>query len=357
MLKKVLTVAKAVALFLCVVAWQQFASAATYVSFDVPGAVTIVPTSVNNNGFIAGYYTDSQRVQHGFLRTANGTVITFDVPASSSTVPTSINIAGKVTGTFTNGGGTHGFLRNAIGQYSLLIAPDANNATLPSTINDAGQISGIDGNEQDQGFAQAFVRDVLGNYTEFNVSGAIQTESAVMNQSGVTYGVAEFYNTGLPTYTNYVRDASGEITTFQVLGSYLADITGANAMGETTGCYYPSSSSDNLDFVRDQNGNSTSFAIAGALASTIQSTLCQYMSPVGIDDNGNAVGFYQTSDTFIYRGFQRTPAGVITSFVEPSAGRAKKYQGTVPMAVSGDGKVAGYYIDSQNAQHGFLKLN
>jgi len=106
-----------------------------------------------------------------------------------------------------------------------------------------------------------------------------------------------------------------------------------------------------LNFVTDQNGNLTSFQITGAWAD------CSVTSSVGIDDNGNAVGFYQTTDTFLYRGFQRTAAGVITSFVEPNAGKSKKYQGTVPMAVSGDGKVAGYYIDSQNLQHGFLKLN
>jgi hypothetical protein len=356
-MRSILATAKLLTLSLFVIASQQFASASTYVSFDVPGAVTVVPTSVNNNGQITGYYTDSQGVHHGFLRTANGSVTTFDPTGSTSTIPTSININGKITGYFYNGGGAHGFLRNAIGQYTLLIAPNANTDTLPSTINDAGQISGIDGDEQNYGFEQGFLRDALGDYTEFNVTGAIQTESAVMNQSGVIYGVAEYYNTGVPTYTNYMRDASGNITTFSVPDSYLADITGVNSTGETTGCYYPSSSSDNLDFVSDQNSNFTSFEIAGALTSTIQSTLCQYMSPVGIDDNGNVTGFYQTIATELFRGFQRTAGGVISSFVEPNAGASKKFQGTVPTAVSGDGKVAGYYIDSESAQHGFLKLN
>jgi hypothetical protein len=355
-MRNVLAIAKVFTLSLFVIASQQFASASTYISFDVPGAVTVVPTSVNNNGQITGYYTDSQGVQHGFLRTANGTVTTFDPTGSTSTIPTSININGKITGYFHNGGGTHGFLRNAIGEYTLLIAPNANTGTLPSTINDAGQISGIDGDEQNYGFEQGFVRDALGNYTEFNVADALQTESAVMNQSGIIYGIAEYYNTGTPTYSNYTRDASGNITTFSVLDSYLADITAVNSTGETTGCYYPSSSSDNLDFVSDQNGNFTSFSITGALTSTIQSTLCQYMSPVGIDDSGNVTGFYQTTGTEVFRGFQRTAAGVISSFVEPNAGASKKFQGTVPTAVSGNGKVAGYYIDSQSVQHGFLKL-
>jgi hypothetical protein len=47
-------------------------------------------------------------VQHGFLRSRNGTFTKFDVPGASETVPTSINAAGVIAG---NWSAAHGFLR------------------------------------------------------------------------------------------------------------------------------------------------------------------------------------------------------------------------------------------------------
>src|SRR5207249_5992849 len=60
--------------------------------FDAPGAgtgpgqgtIVISPLIINPNGAIAGYYTDSAFVNHGFLGDQNGSFTTFDSPGSGT---------------------------------------------------------------------------------------------------------------------------------------------------------------------------------------------------------------------------------------------------------------------------------
>jgi hypothetical protein len=41
----------------------------TFTVFDPPGSNESVPLSINNQGLIAGWYRDTNNVEHGFLRT------------------------------------------------------------------------------------------------------------------------------------------------------------------------------------------------------------------------------------------------------------------------------------------------
>ena len=50
--------------------WSAHAQAFT--TFDVPGSVNTVPTSINKKGKIAGFCGDSNGVWHGFVRAADG---------------------------------------------------------------------------------------------------------------------------------------------------------------------------------------------------------------------------------------------------------------------------------------------
>jgi len=61
----------------------------TFTEFDVPGAgastgLGTEPLNVNSGGVIAGVYSDSAEVFHGFLRAADGTITTFDVPGAGA---------------------------------------------------------------------------------------------------------------------------------------------------------------------------------------------------------------------------------------------------------------------------------
>src|SRR6478736_8659198 len=75
-------------------------------TFDAPGAVETYPVAVNEFGRIVGYFRDSSRNAHGFVRSPFGTYTTFDAPSPSDpgetvagTIPQAINAAGQISGT------------------------------------------------------------------------------------------------------------------------------------------------------------------------------------------------------------------------------------------------------------------
>ena len=56
-----------------------------------------------------------------------------------------------------------------------------------------------------------------------------------------------------------------------------------------------------------------------------------------------------------YAGFLRLDKGRITTFEAPGAGNGT-YQGTLAQAVNSAGSIAGYYIDTNGVEHGFLRV-
>jgi hypothetical protein len=150
-------------------------------SYEVPGAghgydqgVSCPGCSVGLNifGSTAGYYLDSNYVQHVYLRSFFGQVTTFDTPGAASLgancfsdCPLGLNDWGAITGVYFNARGVgHGFLRTPDGKVSSLDAPGAAHVTpqppwywmgtLPVSINDDGMITGfyIDANNVSHGF-------------------------------------------------------------------------------------------------------------------------------------------------------------------------------------------------------------
>jgi hypothetical protein len=102
------------------------ASPANIVTFEIPGAGTgalqgTVGLGMNSAGAITGLYTDSNNLNHGYVRAADGTVTTFDVPEAGTgpgqgTWPQDINDSGVVAGLYFDSQNlTHGFVRDANG--------------------------------------------------------------------------------------------------------------------------------------------------------------------------------------------------------------------------------------------------
>jgi hypothetical protein len=130
-------------------------------SFAAPGAGTTnfqgtFPQSINDEGTIAGYYTDGNGVNHGFTRTRNGSFATFDVPGTctarsppagcvgNGTVAAGINLWGAVTGQYSGEDGVlHGFWRAANGAMNRFDALGAGASTVPLAINYWGQVAGL----------------------------------------------------------------------------------------------------------------------------------------------------------------------------------------------------------------------
>jgi len=140
-----------------------------FTEFDIPGAggsgECIYPWTGTvaigiHTGTIAGTYTDSKSVRHGFIRTESGSISTFEAPGAA-TVPlpanancalpgtggVSINLAGEIAGAYLDADAVyHGFLRSAGGAITAINAPNAGDEALQGTIafgiNTAGTVVG-----------------------------------------------------------------------------------------------------------------------------------------------------------------------------------------------------------------------
>src|SRR5260221_1621452 len=102
--------------------WSALAIASV-IEFDVPNAESTLSISINNDGIIVGYTTDSSSTgpAGGFIRSANGEIKLFNISKFNlkSAIPMSINNAGIITGSaFTGHPGAIGFISNADGIIS-----------------------------------------------------------------------------------------------------------------------------------------------------------------------------------------------------------------------------------------------
>ena len=153
----------------------------TFTEFDAPNAGTntaqhggglygTIPLSIDAAGDVAGTYTDTNYVHHGFLRAANGTITVFDPPGAGAnpsaslqgTLPFSMDPGGNyIVGGYTDSTGMlHGFERAANGTFTSFDAPGAA-AVFPyvpgtgaTAVNASGTVAGvyIDANEVAHGF-------------------------------------------------------------------------------------------------------------------------------------------------------------------------------------------------------------
>jgi hypothetical protein len=142
-------------------------------TFDAPGAGTGsnqgtgcpgCNIGVNFWGAIAGSYTDTNNVFHGFLRKPEGTFITFEATGAGtgsfqgtgcfSDCPVGLNDLGVITGSYFDSNNVqHGYLRTPEGTF-VTIDPQGSVGTQPESINDSGAIVGyyIDANNVFHGF-------------------------------------------------------------------------------------------------------------------------------------------------------------------------------------------------------------
>jgi hypothetical protein len=264
-------------------------------TFDPVGSTntqTGDPGCINDKGAIVGSYLDG--IWHGYLRKADGTITTFDPPESTGTIPLAINDKGQIVGFYSDSSGlNHGFLLSA-GTYTIF-DPDQSTNTEPTGINDTGMIGGE--YQDSAGIWHGFVRAADGTLTAFNVKGAVNTydSNSQVNSEGTLTG--DYEDTMGKTH-GYVRAVDGKIATFDVL-----------TVGSGTHGY-------------------------------------------DLNDKGTSTGPYYTASGSL--GYIRNAHGTITKFHDPDAGKALR-QGTVPYGINNAGWIEGYYIDSSNVSHGFLR--
>jgi hypothetical protein len=147
----------------------------TLTTFDAPGAGTGADqgtgcpgcaSGFNQWGAIAGTYTDSNNVHHGFLRSPNGKFTTFDAPGAGtgsyegtgcfSDCPTGLNDSGAIMGIYIDSNFVyHGYLRTPDGKI-LTVDPSGSLFTWSSGMNDLGAITGYYGDSN--GVYHGFLR-------------------------------------------------------------------------------------------------------------------------------------------------------------------------------------------------------
>jgi hypothetical protein len=125
--------------------WTFDPNAGSYTFFDVPGVdkvnnVGTIVSDISNAGVVAGAFTDSHGVFHGFTKTGDH-YQTFDVPGANYTFLQGINNQGDVCGIYHIGAVRHGFVLLRNGKLITIDVPGAVNSYLGG-ISDNGNVAG-----------------------------------------------------------------------------------------------------------------------------------------------------------------------------------------------------------------------
>jgi hypothetical protein len=147
----------------------------SFTTFEAPGAGTGPNQGtgcpgcfdgLNQFGAIAGIFTDTNNVYHGFLRTQDGNFTSLNAPGAGngsgqgtgcpSDCPVSLNNKGVLTGVYIDeNNGYHVYLRSPEGNI-VTVTPSGSTFTFPAGINDLGTVAGYyaDANGTYHGFTR-----------------------------------------------------------------------------------------------------------------------------------------------------------------------------------------------------------
>ena len=124
---------------------------------SLPGT-SLTAAAINDEGDVAGFYTNSAGTTDGFLKTHHGQFIDLAVPGASSTMALGVNGSDEVVGIYTVGSGStaamHGFTWTPQHGFSTVDDPHGAGTTTINGVNDHGQLVGfyVDGNGNTDGF-------------------------------------------------------------------------------------------------------------------------------------------------------------------------------------------------------------
>jgi uncharacterized membrane protein len=264
-------------------------------TIDVPGASSTVPSGINSEGDIVGYYLNATGT-HGFLL-KKGVFNTIDVPGASFTVASGINAQGDIVGSYANatsGASDHGFLLRK-GAFTTIDAP-LPDTSMPGDTIIYTAVLGIDSRG-----------DIVGIYT--------RASTLVLNYA---FLLSDGVFTTLPW-------AFGVPNTFPY---------GINSRGDIVGV--------SLDNGPPIHG----FLLSNGVFTAIAPPVAFSTSAQGINDQGDIVGWSNYPDSASLHGFLLSK-GVYTDFVVPGA------QDTYANGINSQGDIVGYYQNATGT-HGFL---
>jgi hypothetical protein len=323
----------------------QVCSVSPLKSFDASSNGNTQPSSINNNGEIAGILVQSGPVyERGFVRAPNGQITLFDASRAVETSVQHINARGVIAGFYVPGENhneQNGFVRDESGNITPFGVPGYY-STLPLGINGKGEIVGTTVKSPGALGGAAFFRAEDGQITAFSVPGTTDsTQKVATNINDEDTITGYIYNGRDQTAHGFVRAADGTVTGFDPDSTSPVYTTpfGINNLGQISGSYLVMTSQGFIShgFVRDVNGAITTIDPTGSTSTTV----------AAINNLGFTVGSY-TDANDRYHAFVRNPSGGITSFSAPNA------TDTVASVINDVGEIAGDYWDANSREHGFL---
>ena len=270
--------------------------------FNVPGATSTQPTSINAQGAIGGHYSVGSS-GHAFIRAPDGTFTLFNF-IGFDTFVSAINGAGVVTGSYYYS--TEGGYMRAADTFTPVGAPHQANGVVPFDINEVGFITGV-WFQPISDVPQGFVRAPDGTEQSFGPGGAYAVVPFAINRSGA---IAGFWRDPVARFSGFLRAPDGTITSYPYPGSVAlvgprftsrsssGVLGGINAAGTVTGTYLDSNKASH-GFVRTPDGVITTFDLGGGDTAA-----------VAINDYGIIVGYHRPNSN-TSTGYLRVPQGII----------------------------------------------
>ena len=310
-----------VALLACSAA-EAKGSGATYIPIALPsGAVTVLPFGINDDNIVAGGYTDSSGVLHGFYGPPDGSnYTTFDMSDGTTPEARGIRNDGSITGLSTGGTFIYGeeFYRSPTGKIKILKTPDK---TIQDGVAQGGNDEGLYvGDYLDtDGVTRLGFEGKAGKYvSDFKlpkVKGVTSTNPRQINNNSV---VAGGYIDSSGVQHGFVLDGK-KLTSFDAPGAVgVTTAEGINDAGQVPGLYTDSSGNRHAFLYDVSTGNFT--AIDPGNGSTAQEAW-------GINSKGLIVGDTDSGTfPFIYCPLKKKqcPKGADTATVHPANTQAVK---------------------------------
>jgi uncharacterized membrane protein len=302
------------------------------VTFTIPGATTLTARSINDKGDVAGTFTDSNAVDHGFVRKHNGTLTTFDV-GNTGTIAIGIAYDGVSTG-WSTALTSQAFLRTGDGHVTTFTVPPGYSTTAAG-INDNAEITGS--YVTDDLVSHGYLRLKHGRIRTFDARGSrppLGTLSKGINNSGDIVGVFGGRNALL----GFIRKHDRTMITVAVPGAFATEPLAIDDEAAVAGTYQ-----DNAGvyhgFVRDPTGSIETFD-AVLYARKTQAN--------AISNRGISAGYYIDQNNGVH-GFVRALSGKVTPILLPDAGTI-----TIAESVNIAGVVSGEYLGRDGVWRGFV---
>jgi hypothetical protein len=313
----------------------------TYNDLLFPGSIATTVYGVNNNGTVAGDYSNAPGKTFGFTGNPSTSLSTLNLTSPSNspctpvnTVPTGINGSGAVVGAVTGCGATKGsFLTTTSGGSFTDFNP-------PSSLAPSGYtFSG-------------------GQATDINNSNELVGYFAGIKGSSFFFDGYETTNES--TFTTIIDPNAGPTS---------ATLPAAiNNNGDVVGLYIDSTSGNSVGFLFE-NGQ-----YYDVNAANYTNNLAVFTDASGIDAAGDIVGFYKDSSGLSYGfilsgytlGVGTVSGGTFTTLLDPncldgpstSCNNGGNNEGTQVLGISPNGQeITGKYVDSSGTTGFYANQN